>query len=377
MKVLYVACNPKSADDLVVDLEITQLQQLFLGASGEPVHFISFPNLSIEQFPIQLARYRPDVLHISAHGEKNELMLAHPSGKGQIALTGNLLTRFLDYNGPPRLVYLNACNSAEIAKELRKLIPMSIGTTAPITNRTALNSAILFYDRLLTGDSVWKAFDVGCAMIETLQNKAAKSVLERRDDVDPKSEVLHRVPEIIARFFKDKCKPDAEGDFDVEVGVVGCPHSTIQIVVFTDDKTFLPDEDDEDDEDRFERQCASSMCRVIRGRPVRQILWSEESEFIFGNYRLYAAGVTATGDVFAVTSKLTDALVAYYQRFSSEGDIIRSDAFKGAISALKSNDGSGLTDVPQEKRSSKSTQRKPPGAPTRDSSAPRRKPKKT
>ena len=62
MKVMYLACNPESAETLMVEAEITALQANFLRAGGgDNVSLATFPKLSIEQLPLEIARHRPEV----------------------------------------------------------------------------------------------------------------------------------------------------------------------------------------------------------------------------------------------------------------------------------------------------------------------------
>ena len=80
MKLMYVACNPTGAVDLMVEREITDLQRLFLKGKGESVSLISYPKLPIEELPLEIGEHQPDVIHISAHGARNELEMANSDG---------------------------------------------------------------------------------------------------------------------------------------------------------------------------------------------------------------------------------------------------------------------------------------------------------
>src|SRR5690242_1267641 len=245
MKAMYVACNPKGAADLTVEREITELQRQFLRATGEPVDFIGFPGLPIEELPLEIGKHQPDILHISAHGDREELALANTDGR-PVKITGPMLASFVDIDRPPSLVYLNACNSEAIARAVVQVAPMAIGTTAPISNRTARASALLFYDRLLNGSTVQKAFEAARSTLEALQDVKASSMLHCRKGIDANKERLHQIPRIIAHFTDDRYKPDSDGDFDIELGVAGCPANTSQVVFFTDDESFIDDDSDDD-----------------------------------------------------------------------------------------------------------------------------------
>lgn len=128
MNVMYIACNPESSDSLLVEKEITELQRLLGAARGEPVHLLSYPHLSIEQLPIELNKIHPDIVHISAHAETNYLEMANAAGQ-PVRLTGEMLAVFLHFPHSPQLVYLNACESQEIARKLTSVVRFAVGTT--------------------------------------------------------------------------------------------------------------------------------------------------------------------------------------------------------------------------------------------------------
>lgn len=338
MKIMYIASNPDESGELTLEREITELQRRFVNTAGDRVEFLTFPKLHIEELPMEVSRHRPDVLHISAHADDAQLTLANAAGDA-VPLTGDVLRAYLDIERPPRLVYLNACNSHAIAEQLIALVPMAIGTTALISNRTARASALLFYDRILSGATVQNAFEAGRAAIQALQQLSASSKLYSRPDVSPKLERLHQLPQLVARFAENKFAPDRDDHFDVEVGVFGCPGNTSQVVFFTDDLSFVDEDEIEDSEDEYE--LASQLCRVARISPVRNIVWSQSSELTFGDYRICATGVTSSGEMFATSSMLCDAIEAYYRHAAHPGESGGvPDAARKAIAQLRSLDGS-------------------------------------
>ena len=226
---------------------------------------------------------------------------------------------------------------------MAKTVPIAIGTTAPVSNRAGQASALIFYDRLLSGASVQKAFEAARATIETLQAANASASIECRDDVDPRREVLYLNPTIVARFAESKFTPNSNGDYEIEYGLFGCSPDTFQVIFFTDDESFIDEEDDEECENEMgnEQLLASQLCRVVRGIPVRNTVWSEESEWVYGDYGVFATAVTGAGKVLAVGSTLCSALEAYYRRFGERGGkaTLPAEAVE-ALQTLRSLDGS-------------------------------------
>lgn len=340
MKVLYVACNPAGAGNLMLENEITELQSLFRSVPGEPVEFVLYPRKPVEELPLAIQREKPDVLHISAHGDSERLQLAN-ADEMSVAITGKMLKAFLNTTPPPRLVYLNACRSRDIACELVDLVPMAIGTSAPISNRSARAAAVLFYSRLLEGASVHTAYEGAKASIEALQRAEATAEIFHGEEVDPKAEYLHQALCVIARFKDGDDTPSRDGFFDVELGVTGCPANTAQVVVFTDDRSFIELEEGDDIKD--EAFLAGELCRVALETPVRSTIWMADELTIFGDYRIFAACVTAAGKVFTATSTLCESIEAFHRLREQFGGIRGiPQTTQTAMRRLRSMDGSGF-----------------------------------
>jgi len=339
VKVMYVACNPSGESELMLEREITELQRRAINAAGEPVEFLFFPELSVEELPLEISKNRPDILHVSAHGDKGILALANSEG-AEVVLTGEILLHFIDKEYSPLLVYLNACNSDKIAQELTVKVSMAIGTTAPITNRAAIASARLFYERLLSGGTVDEAFKSGKYMIEALQSSEATSMLFTNGNVDPSKTRPYQRPRIVARSKNNLFKPDKSDRFKLEWGVIGCHKNTIQLVFFTVDETFIDEK--RKDKQTDEAFLASQLCRVIRRTPVRGVLWSNEPEWTYGDHKIFASWVTAGGEIFSIESTLCEALELYYRYYNK--DI--PDQAKQAILQLQKNDGADLDHDP-------------------------------
>jgi hypothetical protein len=70
-------------------------------------------------------------LLMSATGSKERVFLASQDNSS-IHLDAEMLLSFLSDTLPPRLVYLNACNSLEIANALTRSLSIAIGRTTPI-----------------------------------------------------------------------------------------------------------------------------------------------------------------------------------------------------------------------------------------------------
>ena len=310
--------------------------------------FVFLPGLHIEELPAEIGRHKPDILHISAHGSGEQLSLMN-EGKTRIGLDADTLLAFLNPERLPRLIYLNACDSGPIARALAGTVPMAIGSTAPITNRAARAAAVAFYQRILTGSRVTPAFRLAQKMIEAMQSKQASAEIHHRPDVNPDTEVLYRVPRILAGFEGSDPAPGRKR-YNVRFGLTGCPANTIQVVFFTDDGSRLDDAS----------VLSEELCVVARGSPVRGAVWTDGDDKweVDGDFRLFAVGVTGDGGSFSVGTTLCEAIKT---RYLERGDGVIPDVVATILAQLRSRDGSEIDDPlkPGKPHGGKPLERKP------------------
>ena len=333
MKVLYVASKSPSETELNLTREVTELQRRFGMEAGEKVEFRILPDLKLEDLPSELSSVRPDILHIASHAAAESLSLSDQEGNPS-HITADILSAFLPPGHPPRLVYLNSCNSQQIAEDLVRsgAVPFAIGSTAPISNRVARNSAVAFYERLLAGYSLEHAFQACRYMLKAITNAKADALLFQSIPEAAKTEVMYRAPMLIADFedlpeFGVPTK--AHDGYDVRLGLSGCPASTSQVIFFTDDESYA------DDEDTLEED----LCLVVRSTPVRGTLLAPESTWkAEGDHRLFAVGVLTGGGCFSVSGTLCEAIENRY-RYSASGQL--PTIVMEALAELRANDGAG------------------------------------
>jgi hypothetical protein len=322
MKILFVASNPKDEGPLSLASEITELQRRFIETAGEPVSFSFLPDLHVERFIAELARHKPDVLHISAHGAGEALALRNELGQN-VYLTAEALAAFLPHDLLPRLVYLNACDSKEIADKLSRhptiAVDMVIGATAPISNLAAQAGALSFYERILSGSSVGLAYEASKHIVGLLSDQQASMQLCARKGIDPSKQILHQIPRIIADFVDGVPICNAKGEYAIRFAVIGCPATTIQIVFFTDDKSFIKKDKNNG---RATVSLEYRLCHVVQEVPIRGTVWMPETEpwEVSGDFRIFAACVKGDGSAFILATRLCDAIEMRY-RLGPDGAI--------------------------------------------------------
>lgn len=332
MRIMYVASNPKDRASLNLEREIHELQRRFDSSSIEPIAFSFLPALKVEDLPGELSKRRPEILHLAAHGDDEELELADEDGE-KVQVTAEMLSGFLPPNHVPRLVYLNSCDSMKIAKELVRsgTVPLAIGSTAPISNRVARASAVAFYERLLAGLTIEQSYQACKQMAEAMAGKKASVMLFRSKEASPETDIMHPVPRLIADFADGRLQARSDDHYWFRLGLNGCPTGTTQVIFFTDDESFIRNDDSYEND----------LTWVIRDTPVNGLLWSDE-DLVWkarGDHRLLAAGVKSGGGCFIVESTLCESIENRYRLSALRG--IPTSVSK-AIKELRKNNGAEL-----------------------------------
>jgi hypothetical protein len=331
MKVLYVASKATTDADLSLTREITELQKRLGAASADPVEFNILPNIRVENLPGELSRFHPDILHVAAHSDKEALSLSDEAGN-QVKVTAKMLGVFLPPEHPPRIVYLNSCDSREIARELVDIrsATMAIGSTAPISNRAARASAVAFYECLLAGLTVARAYATGKGMLEALTRSTASMELFPIGCKQAQSEIMNPVPALLADISTQTA--NKWGEYGFRLGLSGSPASTNQVTFVTDDEDFIQSENEDDLEE--------DLCLVVRTMSVKGMLWAEEDTWwAAGDHRLFAVGTKAGGGCFAVEGTLCQALE---RRYRLGGRTALPKTVSRIIEELRKNNGAEL-----------------------------------
>ncbi len=341
MRVVFYASNPLGERALRLEHEITELQRASIREGGRRIDFVFLPALPFEDLQEQIDRWKPTILHISAHGTDEELTLSN-TREESISLSAEALKALVG-SSPPKVVYINACSSAEIASKLTDTVSFAIGTTAPIKNLAARKGVVNFYRSLIEGDSVAKAFQSTKTTVETLSGGSVTTGIFYAPINDPASTILYRKPKIVAHFVDHDFKMRKSKLFDFEVGISGAPPGTFQVIVCTDDWYSIDHDDDADD-------MMQKLCDFCRVNPIQGEVWVESQwTEIEGDMRIFAFGSTTEGETFSTAGTLCEALETFYKVFfnSSDGSAFPPD-LKIALAKLRYNDGAKLRPNEQE-----------------------------
>jgi hypothetical protein len=281
------------------------LSRIFAGTFAE---FRPLPWTRAENLSRDLVSQDFDVLHITAHGEGEFLQVLYEQNT-PVPMSAERIISFLPPQGGPRLVYLNACDSEQVAQRLIQRVPFAVGSTLPLSNDQAIHGAIAFYWRVLLGSTVHDAFEAAKNMVGMLSIDRASMCLHEKAGFDASKSILLPEPKIVAAFARG-LPSEPKNFYEVLFGVEGTPRGTTQVVFFTDDEDLISDDDDEG-------SLAEDLCMVARGAPNEDgSLWCDRAESwdVSGNFNLYAIGVTAEGRRWTAAGTLSDALERWHTR---------------------------------------------------------------
>lgn len=332
MRLLYISCNPEEQNSLMVEDEINEMTLRISLTPGDRVQSTFLPRCRLEDLATRIAQHRPKVLHIAAHGSDNELLFASSTGESK-RLSGQTLKQLLPAQNGPRLVYLNACNSHDIAKELVGRVAIVVATSTPITNRASRAAAGLFYERLTEGCTVQEAFEAAKSLGKALES-SCEWTLESAPDCDPAIERFCERLEIVARFSDHPPKVNKYGFYDFDLGVVGCPEGTAQVVLFTDESAFKIDADIDDESD-----VALEMAMVGLHSLDKGTMWFREQWPSDGDFRLYACAVTRSGEMLMCRSSLVEAIERCYRNTNYRAGALSSEVIGKHLAKLQAIDG--------------------------------------
>jgi CHAT domain-containing protein len=323
MKLLFLASNPKGSADLALEREISVLQKELLRFTGESVSLVFLPDLPAEEFQPVLDSFLPDVLHIVAHSDAEPLQVAR-ADHSKVTLAPQELNSWLSAEHPPKLVYLNSCNSQGFASTLAGLgrVKCTIGSTARILNGTARKAAVNFYRSVANGHSIGAAFEAAKA---TAQVDAANTVTLTMFGRDAHHECLNPRRALGAKFIREEPtkKQSAAGilpplmlydeEYKFRLYVTAAHPNTSQVVFFTDDSSFI------DEPTTME----NDMSLLVRGAPRdNREFWAHEADnYIWssdGDHRLFAVGITPSGESFSVAGSLKKAVELHYNLHPDE-----------------------------------------------------------
>lgn len=344
MRILYIAGNPPGEGSLQIEEEVHRLQaKIDEVESVERVELRVYSSLKVDELDSVITRVKPDVIHFAAHGAEDAIVLAH-SERGRVALRGNDLADLLKAVAVrPKLIVVNSCSSEEMAADLTAAADFVIGTNALITNVGARTMAATLYQQLAMSSSLLSAFRAAESMLRIIDcGEVATRLFPEHADLDAQRTTLAEPLRILACFpdiddsLDEGLKKPGE-NFDVNYpevcfGVAGAPDDTTQLVLFTDEETFVATK---------KQSLESARSWIVESRPVNGEIWLEDWYAYWGDIQWYASVVSAARLVFSAGATTSNALERYYFAEQWRGELppLVGDAVRRAIDGLRANNG--------------------------------------
>jgi hypothetical protein len=161
-RILLVIANPANADGqrLDTDEELRSLHQVFSPTTRKRCDVKALHAARLSDLGDALREHKPHVIHIISHGVEAGLFLLDDHGREQFVRSETLRDMIREAGlDDLLLVVLNACNSCETARALGDVTDCAIGTRLRVHDDVAHRFARRFYDELLRGIPVLRAFE--------------------------------------------------------------------------------------------------------------------------------------------------------------------------------------------------------------------------
>ncbi|WP_297614996.1 CHAT domain-containing protein [Nocardia sp.] len=197
LRILMLGASPEG--DLRITREHTRIRKAVEAALHRD--FVEFDvRLSATAADLQegIAKFRPHVVHFAGHGGDKLIALERDldeQHEGVVVTESALAAACAATDEPPKLVVLNACDSAATADALvEHFAPLAIGMRGSVADVDAMVFATSFYSSVANGQSVWAAHLAGRAGVELQGGDHEAPYLAVADGIEPKSVKLVAAP---------------------------------------------------------------------------------------------------------------------------------------------------------------------------------------
>lgn len=168
-KILILSANPEDGSRLRLDKEVCEIEKgLERALYRAQFNIQSKWAVSFWDLRRALLEYKPHFVHFAGHGEEEGLLVESDHGFSVPISSKALFGLFELCSDNLECVILNACHSEIQADIINKHIKYVIGMPGKITDQAAIEFAVGFYDALGAGNTVEKAFKLGCNAIQQI-----------------------------------------------------------------------------------------------------------------------------------------------------------------------------------------------------------------
>jgi len=163
MKILFIGVNPKDVRQLNLKNEINAIEDIIENQPIQNRYKLKVRNGVTKSKMIQLiGRYKPDILHISGHGNEDSTMVFEDGeGYSDTIFTRQLGDLLNNYSSFIKCVLLSACYSLNDIENFSENIYCTIGMKTSISNVKAIEFSKSFYQELVLNNDFQEAYRLG------------------------------------------------------------------------------------------------------------------------------------------------------------------------------------------------------------------------
>lgn len=159
-KLLFTYSAPLNVPPLRLGTEEKQIKEALRAITDRgKMHIDTIPAVELKDFSNAFNRYRPNILHISSHGNQECIVLENEKGD-EIFVDGDTLMNIVKLAGKQlKIVVLNACESSKMAASLINVVDIAIGMNVSIGDDAARAFAVQLYSSIGENIPIGLAFE--------------------------------------------------------------------------------------------------------------------------------------------------------------------------------------------------------------------------
>jgi hypothetical protein len=137
-----------------------EFRRIFEHLPSEYFEISSKSRMKASELVNVLGKERPHIIHFSGHGSPDEIIFEDKNEKTRPVQKNHVIEIFRHLSKKPKMVFLNACWTAENLDDLGRLADFVIATRNTVFDEAAIGFAEKFYESLGQGQPVRNAFDL-------------------------------------------------------------------------------------------------------------------------------------------------------------------------------------------------------------------------
>lgn len=159
-RLLFAYSTPLNVSPLRLGTEEKQIKEALRAITDrDKIHIDTIPAVELKDFSNAFNRYRPNILHISSHGNQEHIALENEKGQA-ITVDGDMLINIVKLAGKQlKIVVLNACESSKMAASLTDVVDVTIGMNMSIGDNAARAFAVQLYSSIGENIPIGLAFE--------------------------------------------------------------------------------------------------------------------------------------------------------------------------------------------------------------------------